>query len=87
MQVYPRIMATMNIKDPEVHRLAHELATKRHTSATGAVRDALREALQREEHSREGLSDWLMEIGRRSATRPEPFLTDEDLYDDHGLPK
>lgn len=80
-------MATMNIKDPEVHRLAHELATKRHTSATGAVREALREALEREEHSREGMAARLMEIGRRAREIDAPFLTDDDLYDENGLPK
>lgn len=80
-------MATLNIKDPEVHRMAHELATRRHTTATGAVRDALREALQREQRSREGMVERLRQIGRRSAARPEPFLTDDDLYDEHGLPR
>lgn len=45
-------MATITIKDPEVHRLAHELAALRRTSATGAVRDALRETIEREQPSR-----------------------------------
>lgn len=81
-------MATMNIKDPEVRELAMELARLRGTSATGAVRDALREALERDRPpSREGLAERLLEIGRRSAARDEPFLTDDDLYDEMGLPK
>ena len=77
----------MNIKDPEVHRMAHELARRRGTSATGAVRDALREALERERSSRAGLADRLMEIGRRASLREGDFLTDDDLYDDRGLPR
>lgn len=81
-------MATLNIKDPEVHAMAHELARLRHTSATGAVRDALREALVAERRSsRAGMAKQLLEIGRRSAARPEPFLADDDLYDENGLPR
>jgi antitoxin VapB len=80
-------MATLNIKDPEVHRLAHELARRRGTSATGAVRAALREALQREKGDRAGMVERLLEIGIRAAAKPEPWLTDEDLYDESGLPK
>lgn len=81
------VMPTMNIKDPEVHRMAHELARRRGTSATGAVRDALREALDRERSSRTGMADRLMEIGRRASLYKDDFLTDDDLYDDRGLPK
>lgn len=83
-------MATMNIKDPEVHRMAKELAEIRHTSVTGAVRDALRAALDEERRrndDREDLVEFLMDLGRRSAAKPEPFLTDDDLYDEMGLPK
>ena len=80
-------MPTMNIKDPEVHRMAQELARRRGTSATGAVRDALREALERERTSRAGIADRLMEIGRRASLREGDFLSDDDLYDDRGLPR
>jgi antitoxin VapB len=80
-------MPTMNIKDPEVHRMAHELARRRGTSATGAVRDALREALEREKSSRAGMADRLMEIGRRASLREGDFLTDDDMYDERGLPR
>jgi hypothetical protein len=40
----------LNIKDPETHRLARELADLEHTTLTGAVNQALRAALA--EHSR-----------------------------------
>jgi len=79
-------MPTLNLKDPEVYRLARELADLRHTTATGAVRSALRETLDRDRSHKEGLAERLMAIGRRSAARPEPFLCDEDLYDEQGLP-
>lgn len=81
------VMPTMNIKDPEVHRMAHELARRRGTSATGAVREALREALERERSSRVGMAERLMEIGRRASVYKDEFLTDDDMYDEQGLPK
>ena len=80
-------MPTLNIKDPEVHRLAHELARRRGTSATGAVREALREALERERTRREGVDEKLLAIGaayRAAGGRP---LTDDEMYDERGLPR
>ncbi len=84
-------MPTLNIKDPEVYRLASELAERRHTSMTGAVREALREALRAESQRREGRLERLNEIARRSAEKIRRegivLLTDDDLYDERGLPK
>lgn len=80
-------MATLNIKDPRVHELAAELAALRHTSSTAAVRAALTEALERDREDRRGLAQRILELGTRSAEREAPFLTDDDLYDDHGLPR
>lgn len=78
----------MNLKDPEVYRLARELAERRGTSMTAAVRAALAEAVEREPERppRASLED-LLAIARRSAARPEPYLTDDDLYDELGLPR
>jgi antitoxin VapB len=78
---------TLNIKDPEVYRLAAELARRRGTTMTGAVRQALAEALDDSTGSREGIAERLMEIARRSAAKDAPFLTDDDLYDERGLPR
>jgi antitoxin VapB len=78
---------TLNIKDPEVYRLAADLAARRGTSMTGAVRQALEETLARSRAERAGVSGRLLAIGRRSAARDAPFLTEDDLYDDRGLPK
>jgi antitoxin VapB len=78
----------MNIKDPEVHRMAHELARRHGTTATGAVRDALRAALEADDRRARGdLAEILMDIGRRAAARGGTWLTDNDLYDDMGLPR
>jgi antitoxin VapB len=85
-------MPTLNIKDPEVYRLASELARRRGTSMTAVVRDALGEALEHTpDPSRAGIAEKLMEIGQRAAAsmKREGFvpLTDDDLYDEEGLPK
>ena len=83
-------MPTMNIKDPEVHRMARELATRRRTTATGAVRQALQEALDRDDErraSRVGLADRLLEVAVESRAIAAPFLTDDEMYDEHGLPR
>jgi antitoxin VapB len=80
-------MAGMNIKDPEVRELAIKLARRRHTSMTDAVRQSLTEALEREDHGREGMAERLLEIGRRAAAKPGAWLTDDDLYDENGLPR
>ena len=78
---------TLNLKDPEVYRLARELAERRGTSMTAAVRAALAEAVEREPARTRASVEDLLAIGRRSAARPEPYLTDDDLYDDRGLPR
>lgn len=83
-------MPTMNIKDPEVYRMARELATRRRTTATGAVRDALKEALARDDEqraSREGMAERLLAIAEEAQAVRSPYLTDEDLYDERGLPQ
>jgi antitoxin VapB len=88
-----REVPTLNIKDPEVYWLAKELADRTHTSMTGAVRAALQDAIERAPHrkSREGLAERLMEIARQTKAEMdaagETFLTDDDIYDEWGLPK
>ena len=85
------IMATMNIKDPEVRELARQLAERRRTSLTDAVRQALAETLERDRSSRAGMAERLLEIGRRARAEADAagvvFLTDDDLYDERGLPR
>ena len=79
---------TLNIKDPEVYELASELARRRQTSMTGAVREALTEALDRLNRTSEERIRRLRELAREVAAIPgPPILTDDDLYDERGLPK
>ncbi len=81
-------VATMNIKDPEVHRMAMELAALRHTSATGAVREALREAIERQRRNlREGVGEQLRDLAARGRALDEPVRDVDDLYDEQGLPR
>lgn len=77
----------MNIKDPEVRRLARILAAQRGTSATAAVREALREALERHEQVRGGTAQQLLALATASRAVDDPVLGDEDLYDEQGLPR
>lgn len=78
---------TLNIKDPKVYELAGELARRRATSMTGAVRQALTEALERTRLTPEEKILRMKEIAQRVAAIPGPYLTDDDLYDERGLPK
>lgn len=81
----------LNIKDPETDRLARRLASATGESVTVAVRNALRDRIERLP-KRAGRSrfDELMAIGRRCAALKDidPRPPDEILgYDDHGLPQ
>ncbi|HMR49838.1 MAG TPA: type II toxin-antitoxin system VapB family antitoxin [Arachnia sp.] len=79
-------MTTMNIKDPKVHELAHELARLRGSSATAAVRVALEEALAHERRGK-NLTERLARLQQRAATTQGDWAADDDLYDEHGLPR
>ena len=80
----------LSIKNPEVERLARELADKTGESITDAVMVALRERLVRQEDRRRDLRvERLLEIGRKGALLPklDDRTADEILgYDEHGLP-
>ena len=88
----------MNIKDPEVHAMARELAARRSTTVTNAVRQALSAELERSQHGEEEMASAaaarharLQELLQRFRQIQWPVgvtskeLQDE-LYDDHGLP-
>jgi|KBSSwiStaDraftv2_1062776.scaffolds.fasta_scaffold733361_2 antitoxin VapB len=85
---------SINIKNPEVHALAKELAELTGESMTEAVLIALKERLARERNSEERLRERmevLTAIGRDVAERlgPEWRAMDVDdwLYDEDGLPR
>ena len=86
-------MAVLNIKDSEAHALAAELARRTGQTLTDAVKDALRERLQRErkrgpEATR--VVARVMEIAQRAAARPVLDRRNPDAiigYDEHGIPR
>ncbi len=82
----------LNIKDDETHELAREVARLTGTSLTKAVRQALRDKLDRLERKNEQahLADQLDEIALHCAALPllDPRNADEILgYNDYGLPQ
>ena len=82
---------SLNIKNPEAHRLAKELAERTGESLTKAVTVALRERLSglRRQAQPEGLMAAVAEIQDFVGALPDRDCrsADEILgYDDHGLP-
>jgi len=79
----------LNIKTDEAHRLATELAALTGESLTGAVTEALRERLEREQRSRDRalLRLKLASIAAEIRTSLRPAVTLDRLYDDLGLPR
>jgi antitoxin VapB len=83
---------SLNIKNPETHRLAEELAKRTGESMTVAVTTAVRERLDRVRREQgASLAQRLVEIGKDCAKRlKEPYRSadhDKLLYDDRGLPR
>jgi antitoxin VapB len=83
---------SLNIKNEETHRMVRELAGLTGESMTAAVTEAIRERLERvRRHSRGGLAERLLKIGRECAARmKEPYKSIDHgdlLYDEKGLPK
>ena len=88
-----RCPVALNIRDPEVHRLARAVADATGETMTEAVGTALAERLQRltevPEAERRRRVEALMEMARRFAELPveDPRPIDEILtYDEDGLP-
>ncbi len=81
---------SLNIKNPEAHALAAQIARKTGESLTEAVTVALRERLARLEQP-DALAEDLLAIGKDCAARlKEPWRSVEHgalLYDDLGLPR
>jgi len=81
---------TLNIKDPEAHRLAQAIAQETGESMTRAVTESLRERYERLQRRRGKASvEELLAIARRAAAHVKGPRIDhaEFLYDEHGLPK
>jgi antitoxin VapB len=83
---------SLNIKNEETYRMVHELAALTGESMTAAVREAVRDRLERvRQEQNASLAERLVAIGRDCASRlQEPFLSFDHgdlLYDERGLPK
>lgn len=81
---------SLNIKDPEAHKLAQAIAQATGEPMTRVVVEALRQQLTRLEQRRQRASvSELLAIANRSAELVRgPYATHgEELYDSDGLPK
>jgi antitoxin VapB len=81
------LVPTLNIKDPEVYRLAAELAERRHTSMTDAVRQALGEALESELTEGQRAAQVIREAAATWRAAGGTVVPETEIYDDAtGLP-
>jgi antitoxin VapB len=81
---------SLNVKDPEAHRLAQAIAEKTGESLTKVVIDSLRERHEKlEKHKGKASLSELLAIARRASRAVKRPYVDhgELLYDEHGLPK
>ena len=82
---------TLNIKNPEAHRLAQELAALTGESMATAVTESVRERLARIRQQREPLAVRLLAIGKDCAAHlkePARSIDHADLlYGADGLPR
>ena len=83
-------MRSLNVKDPEAHRLAAAIARETGETMTRVVTEALRERFERlpRRQGKAGLEE-LRTIAKRAAAHVKhPYLDHaEFLYDNDGLPK
>ena len=81
---------SLNVKDPEAHRLAQAIARETGESLTKVVIESLRERHQKLEKrkSKASLAE-LMNIAKRASRAVKrPYVDHGTLpYDEHGLPK
>jgi antitoxin VapB len=82
---------TLNIKNPEAHRLAQELAALTGESMAAAVTESVRERLARIRQQQEPLAARLLAIGKDCAAHlkePARSIDHADLlYGADGLPR
>jgi len=81
---------SLNIKDPEAHRLAQEIARATGETMTRVVTEALRDRLAKIEaaRSRASVAELLAIADRAAAHVKRPYVDHAELlYDEQGLPK
>ncbi len=82
--------ASLNVKDPEAHRLAQAIAEATGETITRAVTEALRERFERltTRQNKASVEELLAIAERASVHVKRPYLDHAELlYDEHGLPK
>lgn len=81
----------LNIKSPEAHKLAQQLAKETGESMTSLVTEALREKLTRvrKKQVKRLTVEEMLEIGERIKSHIKKPIVDHAafLYDENGLPK
>jgi antitoxin VapB len=83
-------MKTLNVKDPEAHRLAQAIAQATGETMTCVVTEALRERYERmqKQRGRATVEELLAIADRCAAQKKRPYVDHaEFLYDERGLPK
>ena len=81
---------TLNIKDPEAHRLAKAISKATGESMTQVVTEALRKRheLLQKQSGKASVAELLAIAQRASSKVQRPYMDHADyLYDDRGLPK
>jgi antitoxin VapB len=82
---------SLNIKNEHVHDLVRQAAERTGLSQTGVVEKALEQLLASldddKEARRRSVDAILAEIRVQMRKPGPPLLTDDDLYDENGLPR
>ncbi len=81
---------SLNIKDPEAHRLAQAISRATGESMTSVVKEALRERYARldRQKGRASVDELLAIADRAAAYLKRPYADHAELlYDENGLPK
>ncbi len=81
---------SLNVKDPEAHRLARAIARETGESLTKVVVESLRErhAKLEKRKGKASLTELMAIAKRASRSVKRPYVEHGQLlYDDHGLPK
>jgi len=90
LQYLQKACMSLNIKDPEAHRLAMAISRATGESMTRVVTEALRERYARVERRKGKASvEELLAIADRAASQlKRPYVGHAELlYDENGLPK
>ena len=80
-------MTTLIIDDPRVQLMIDTLAEQRGTTAVEVVREAVEQQLTEQEQRRIDRLAAIKKIQEEARPYRHLFLTDEDIYDETGLPK